>query len=259
LPAICGEGVTAAGTPLPTPAAADATAGADVTGTHAAAAVPPLPAICGEGVTAAGTPLPTPAAADATAGAGVTGTHAAAAVPPLPAVDGAEPAVGGTVLAVCDTEPEPAVGGTAPAVGGTIASGTPPATIDGRREAIIPSGGVQIGWILLGHCSSSKKNIALYDNKRCRVVAVLRKEYRVTMLEGPNEGFSVKYKHENVTVLRQIGNLPAAADIAGTVDGADSDAKICADGLLCEAQQAAPDQGASTTMNPDEIWGEDVF
>ena len=54
-------------------------------------------------------------------------------------------------------------------------------------------------------------------------------------------------------------DLPAAADIAGTDDGADSDATISADGLLGEAQRAAPDQGASTTMNPDEMWGEDVF
>ncbi len=75
------------------------------------------------------------------------------------------------------------------------------------------------------------------------------------MIEGPNEGFSVKYKHENVTVLRQIGNLPAAADIAGTVDGADSDATIGADGLLGEDQSAAPNQGASTTMNLEDIWG----
>ena len=194
LPAICGEGVTAPGTPLPTPAAADATAGADVTGTHAAAAVPPLPAICGEGVTAAGTPLATPAAADATAGAGVTGTHAAAAVPPMPAVDGAEPAVGGTVLAVCDTEPEPAAGGTAPAVGGTIGGGTPPAILGGSRQAIIPSGGVQIGQELIGHCSRNKP---LNDNKRCKVLRILTNEYVVEMLEGPKIGNIKRYKHEN--------------------------------------------------------------
>ena len=57
-------------------------------------------------------------------------------------------------------------------------------------------------------------------------------------------------------MLRQIGNLHAADDIAGTDDGADSDATIGADGLLGEAQSAAPNQGASTTMNLDEIWGE---
>jgi hypothetical protein len=192
----------------------------------------PQPAIGGEGVTAAGTPLPTPAAADATAGAGVAGTDGAAAVPPLPAVGGAEPAVVGT----------------APAVGGTITSGTPPAV-----GGTIPSGGVQIGQVLIGHSSENKDRF--YDNMRCRVVRILKREYVVVMLEGPKEGDTVKYKHGSIS---WIPHIQESADIAGTVDvdGADSDATIGADGLLGEAQSAAPNQGASTTMNLEDIRGE---
>ena len=211
-------------------------------------ALKPQPGIGGEGITAAATPLSTPAAADATAVAVVAGTDGAAAVPPLPAVVGAEPAVGGTVLAVCDTEP--AVVGTAPAVGGTITSGTPPATSGGRRDAIIPSGGVQIGQVLIGH-SSKKKD--LFDNMRCRVVRILTHEYIVVLLEGPKEGDTVKYKHESIS---WIPHIQESADIAGTGDGADSDATMPADELLGEAPSAAPKQAAPTTMNLEDIWGE---
>jgi hypothetical protein len=210
-------------------------------------ALKPQPTIYGEGITAAATPLPTPAAADATAGAGVAGTDGAAAVAPLPAVGGAEPAVGGTVLAVCDTEP--AVDGTAPGVDGTITSGTPPATSGGRRQAIIPSGGVHIGQELIGHAFRKKD---MYDKKRCRVVRILTNDYVVEMLEGPKEGEQWKYRHDNISWIPRIEK---SADIAETVDGADSDATIAADGLLGEDQSAAPNQGASTTMNLEDIWG----
>ena len=193
-------------------------------------ALKPQPGIGGEGITAAATPLSTPAAADATAVAVVAGTDGAAAVPPLPAVVGAEPAVGGTVLAVCDLEPAVV-------------------TLGGSRQAIIPSGGVQIGQELIGHCTRNKP---LYDNKRCKVLRILTNEYVCELLEGPNIGETNKYKKHNISWIPLIEE---PADTAGTGDGADSDATMPADELLGEATSAAPKQAAPTTMNLEDIWG----
>ena len=69
---------------------------------------------------------------------------------------------------------------------------------------------------------------------------------------GSEKGETNKYKHESIS---WIPHIEESANIEGTADGADSDATIGADGLLGEAQSAAPNQGASTTMNLEDIWG----
>ena len=72
------------------------------------------------------------------------------------------------------------------------------------------------------------------------------------MLEGPKIGDTMRYKHEKIS---WIPLTVEPADIAGTGDGADSDATMPADELLGEAPSAAPKQAASTTMMVEDIWG----
>ena len=230
---------------------------------HMKTVLKPQPAIGGTGalpitdvtgVTTAAAPCPPHTAADATAGAGVAGattSDGAAAVAPSPAVGGTGPAVGGE---------GPTVGGTAPsevhAVGGTpvIASAGPPETSGGRSEAILPSGGVQVGWVVVG---SSGRNKESFDNKRCRVTSILRREYRVEILEGPATGQTHKYKHDMVSVTPQSAEHVAAPD-----ESAESDATIAADGLLEEAKAAATKAAATAADNQEDIlsiWGEGEF
>ena len=67
------------------------------------------------------------------------------------------------------------------------------------------------------------------DGKRARVTAVLSKQYKVTMLEGVEEGNGHEYLHANVDPVHVPSTPPAASLAASPAPPAASAAGIVED------------------------------
>ena len=78
-----------------------------------------------------------------------------------------------------------------------------------EAEAATPSRYFKVGDVVLGHAGKFK---ASYDKKKAKIVAVLSKQYKVTLLEGDAEGQQHKYLHGMVTEIAKHPPTPVKDD-----------------------------------------------
>ena len=102
------------------------------------------------------------------------------------------------------------------------------------------------------------KNKDQYNNRKCKIVAVLAKHYKVELLQGPSKGAEHKYYHDMVKMYESEAQVATAESdmAAGAATGADhvleekDTSGTGASASSDNAQESKPE-----TVNAD-IWNE---
>ena len=93
----------------------------------------------------------------------------------------------------------------------------------GAEASTAVGGKFEKGAVVIGIAGKNKDK---YDGRKCEILSVLSKQYKVKILEGPAEGETHKYAHNAVKSVHAAEAAPEAAPVASATAEARSSALV---------------------------------
>ena len=113
-----------------------------------------------------------------------------------------------------------------------------------------------VGDVVIGHATKHKQ---AFDNKKCSVVAVLAKQYKVEVMEGISRGQFHKYYHAAVTRWGPPPTDAPDAEMAATGASATATGVTSAIATPCEAVIATATGDIATPSAAKYTWDDYSF